>query len=112
MPIRAHFRVLNRAFGSICIPLWNGRLSEDWSDAKTMKLPGSEWTRSLSEKGRDYISLLNEAVDKTRCKEPRELPKDNDERLKGTKYDWLKGMENLSDESVGRQLEPSRNRIG
>ena len=45
---------------------------------------------------------LNEAVDKTRRKEHRKLLKDKDERLKGTKYSWLKGMEHLSDESLAQ----------
>jgi len=43
---------------------------------------------------------LNEAVDKTRRKEHRKLLKNKDERLKGTKYSWLKGMEHLSDEAL------------
>jgi transposase len=47
---------------------------------------------------------LNEAVDKTRRKEHRKLLKNKDERLTGTKYDWLKGMEHLSRESLA-QLE-------
>ncbi len=45
---------------------------------------------------------LNEAVDKTRRKEHRKLLKNKDERLKGTKYSWLKGMEHLSDESLAQ----------
>lgn len=43
---------------------------------------------------------LNEAVDKTRRKEQRKLLKNKDERLTGTKYSWLKGMENLSEEAL------------
>lgn len=42
---------------------------------------------------------LNDAVDKTRRKEHRELMKQNDERLKGTKYLWLRGMDHMSDEN-------------
>jgi len=34
---------------------------------------------------------LSEAVDKVRRTEHRELHAEGDERLKGTKYDWLKG---------------------
>ena len=45
---------------------------------------------------------LNEAVDKTRRKEHRKLLKNKDERLTGTKYSWLKGMEHLSDESLAQ----------
>ena len=45
---------------------------------------------------------LNEAVDKTRRKEHRELTRQKDERLKGTKYLWLRGMEHLSDEAFKR----------
>ena len=36
---------------------------------------------------------LSEAVDKVRRTEHRELHAEGDERLKGTKYDWLKGRE-------------------
>ena len=43
---------------------------------------------------------LNEAVDKTRRKEHRKLTRQKDDRLKGTKYAWLKGMEHLSDEAL------------
>ena len=43
---------------------------------------------------------LNEAVDKTRRKEHRNMLKNKDERLTGTKYSWLKGMEHLSDEAL------------
>lgn len=43
---------------------------------------------------------LNEAVDKTRRKEHRKLLKQKDDRLKGTKYAWLKGMEHLGDEAL------------
>lgn len=45
---------------------------------------------------------LNEAVDKTRRKEHRNLLKQKDDRLKGTKFAWLKGMEHLSDESLAQ----------
>jgi len=45
---------------------------------------------------------LNEAVDKTRRKEHRKLLKEKDERLTGTQYDWLKGMEHLSDASLAQ----------
>ena len=43
---------------------------------------------------------LNEAVDKTRRKEHRKMLKNKDERLTGTKYSWLKGMEHLTDEAL------------
>jgi len=36
---------------------------------------------------------LGDAVDKVRRAENKELLAENDERLKGTKYDWLKGRE-------------------
>lgn len=42
---------------------------------------------------------LNDAVDKTRRQEHRALMKQKDERLKGTKYLWLRGMEHMSDEN-------------
>jgi len=45
---------------------------------------------------------LNEAVDKTRRKEHRKMLKQKDTRLTGTKYNWLKGMEHLSDESFAQ----------
>lgn len=47
---------------------------------------------------------LNEAVDKTRRIEHSKLLKQKDDRLKGTKYSWLKGMEHLSDEAL-KQVE-------
>lgn len=42
---------------------------------------------------------LNDPVDKTRRKEHRKLAKQSDQRLKGTKFLWLRGMEHLSDEA-------------
>jgi len=45
---------------------------------------------------------LNEAVDKTRRKKHRRMLKSKDERLKGTKYAWLKGLEHLSGESFAQ----------
>ena len=36
---------------------------------------------------------LGEAVDKVRRPEHKELHAEGDERLKGTKYDWLKGRD-------------------
>jgi transposase len=45
---------------------------------------------------------LNEAVDKTRRKEHRMLLKKKDQRLKGTKYTWLRGMEQLSDDNLAQ----------
>ena len=36
---------------------------------------------------------LSEAVDKVRRTENKELQAEGDERLKGTKYDWLKGRD-------------------
>lgn len=45
---------------------------------------------------------LNEAVDKTRRNAHRKLLKNKDVRLKGTKFAWLKGVENLSDESLAQ----------
>lgn len=55
---------------------------------------------------------LNEAVDKTRRKEHRKLLKNKDERLKGTKYSWLKGMENLSDESLAQVESLAKAELG
>jgi transposase len=51
---------------------------------------------------------LNEAVDKTRRKEHGKLAKQRDQRLKGTKFLWLRGMEHLSDESL-EQLQDLAN---
>lgn len=42
---------------------------------------------------------LNDAVDKTRRKEHRKLVKQSDQRLKGTKFLWLRAMEHLSDDA-------------
>jgi transposase len=55
---------------------------------------------------------LNEAVDKTRRKEHRKLLKDKDERLKGTKYSWLKGMEHLSDEARAQVEDLAKAELG
>ena len=52
---------------------------------------------------------LNDAVDKTRRQEHRELMKNNDDLLKGTKFLWLKGVDHLSDESLA-QLEAIKKR--
>ncbi len=58
---------------------------------------------------------LGEAVDKTRRREHAKLKKEGDQTLTKTKYHWLKGMDNLSDEalaeikSIGRrELEVSK----
>jgi transposase len=42
---------------------------------------------------------LNESVDKVRRQENRRLMKKNDDRLVGSKYLWLRGMEHMSDEN-------------
>lgn len=55
---------------------------------------------------------LNEAVDKTRRKEHRKLLKNKDERLKGTRYDWLRGMEHLSDESLAQVEALAKTELG
>lgn len=55
---------------------------------------------------------LNEAVDKTRRKEHRRLLKNKDERLKGTRYSWLKGMEHLSDESLAQVESLAKAELG
>jgi transposase len=44
------------------------------------------------------MKLANEAVDKIRRGEHRQLQLDDDQRLKGTKYLWITGQENLSDQ--------------
>ena len=43
---------------------------------------------------------LGEAVDKTRRREHAKLLKQGDKTLTNTKYKWLKGMDNLSDEAL------------
>lgn len=45
---------------------------------------------------------LGDAVDKTRRVEHAKLLKEGDKILTKTKYAWLKGMENLSDEALAR----------
>ena len=45
---------------------------------------------------------LNEAVDRTRRSEHRKMMRDQDQRLKGTRFLWLKGMEHLSDEAYAQ----------
>ena len=58
---------------------------------------------------------LGEAVDKTRRREHAKLKKEGDNILTNTKYHWLKGMDNLSDEALAeikcigrRELEVSK----
>lgn len=51
---------------------------------------------------------LNDAVDQTRRQENRIMATENDKRLTGTKYIWLKGMEHMSDENMAR-LEALKN---
>lgn len=43
---------------------------------------------------------LNQAVDQVRRQEHRKLLKEKDDRLTGSKYLWLAGMEHLSDEAL------------
>lgn len=45
---------------------------------------------------------LNEAVDKVRRQENKELVKQGDDRLKGTKFSWLSNEENLKDHAKER----------
>jgi transposase len=47
---------------------------------------------------------MTEAVDKVRRREHRSLMREGDEQLKGTKYLWISGQENLS-EKQRRQLD-------
>ncbi len=51
---------------------------------------------------------LNAAVDQTRRQENRIMAAQNDKRLTGTKYIWLKGMEHMSDKNMTR-LEALKN---
>jgi len=48
---------------------------------------------------------LNAAVDKVRKAEHRQLMKQKDDRLKGSKYLWLKGFENMSEQGQLRFRE-------
>ena len=50
---------------------------------------------------------LGEAVDKVRRTEHKELRAEGDERLKGTKYDWLKGRDKFEAERLASLLPPS-----
>jgi len=45
---------------------------------------------------------LNKAVDKTRAREHRQMMKGKDDRLKGTKYLWLMGMEHLDTDELAK----------
>ena len=45
---------------------------------------------------------INDAVNKTRVKEHRSMLKKNDDRLTGTKFLWLRGLEQLDDESLSQ----------
>jgi transposase len=45
--------------------------------------------------------LLNDAVDKVRRTENRQLREEGDERLVGTKYQWLRNPESISEEKMG-----------
>lgn len=48
------------------------------------------------------MKLATDAVDKIRRQEHRELQKENDTRLTGTKYLWLRSQENLTDLQMSR----------
>ena len=48
------------------------------------------------------MKLANEAVDKVRRREHRQLQQEGDHRLTGTKYLWLKGQENLSEKQASQ----------
>jgi len=48
------------------------------------------------------MKLATEAVDKVRRGENRKLIADGDDRLKGTRYLWISGQENLSDQQKER----------
>jgi transposase len=54
---------------------------------------------------------LGNAVDKARRIEHAKLQKQSDETLTKTKYLWLKGMENLSDEALSRLKMLSRSEL-
>ncbi len=43
------------------------------------------------------MKLMTEAVDKTRRKENKSLQAEGDKRLTGTRYLWLRNLENLSE---------------
>ena len=43
------------------------------------------------------MKLATEAVDKVRCQENRELKQENDDRLTGTRFLWIKSQENFND---------------
>lgn len=45
---------------------------------------------------------LNKAVDKTRAKEHREMMRNGDNRLKKTKYIWLRGMAHLDEDAMAQ----------
>lgn len=48
------------------------------------------------------MKMANEAVDKIRRQEHRQLLKDGDDRLKGSKYFWLTSIENHSEKQKAR----------
>tara|TARA_B100000809_G_C15049692_1_gene498521 strand:+ start:354 stop:1304 length:951 start_codon:yes stop_codon:yes gene_type:complete len=54
---------------------------------------------------------LGEAVDKTRRREHAKLKKEGDQTLTRTKYHWLKGMDNLSDEALAEIKSISRREL-
>lgn len=51
------------------------------------------------------MKLATEAVDKVRRQEHRELKKDDDTRLTGTKFLWIKSQENLTEKQQSRFAE-------
>ena len=86
------------AVKAVAMDMWG-----PYEDAVRAQIPGAEDKIVF-----DLFHILkhmNEAVDKTRRREHRELKEQGDERLKGTKYLWSYGEENVPDKHRGRMAE-------
>lgn len=74
---------------AVALDMWKA-----YANAVTSKLPQADIVHD-----RFHISQhLNDAVDKVRRKENKELAEQGDNRLKGTKFHWLVNTENLHEE--------------
>jgi len=76
---------------AVALDMWQA-----YANAVEAKLPKADIVHD-----RFHISQhLNEAVDKVRRQENRALVEQGDDRLKGSKYDWLRNSENVPESHV------------
>lgn len=92
-----------------CNKLWESMPEEQRNEVKSVSLDMWSAFMTSSQQSAPQADLvhdrfhvskhLNEAVDKVRRQENKQLLNDGDERLKGTRQLWLYNMENLDEDS-------------